>query len=102
MLIPVGITEVLESHSQPLSNEELYNLAQQLTEEDEDEKDRGPKKCRRRTVLIFFPLSIWQLKSYVIPTLTGNALEVENIFQTGVEIMNTFSYLLAYFTFFKK
>ena len=25
---PVGITAVLESHSQPLSNEELYDLAQ--------------------------------------------------------------------------
>jgi len=30
---PVGITEVLESHSQPLSNEELYDLAQQLIEQ---------------------------------------------------------------------
>ena len=43
---PVGITEVLESHSQPLSNEELYDLAQQFTEqqkEDEDEEDRGTK-----------------------------------------------------------
>ena len=43
----MGNTEVLESHSQPLSNEELYDLAQQLTEqqkEDEDEEDRGPKK----------------------------------------------------------
>ena len=29
---PVGITEVLESQSQPLSNEELYDLAQ-LTEQ---------------------------------------------------------------------
>jgi len=25
---PVGITEILESHSQPLSNEEFYDLAQ--------------------------------------------------------------------------
>jgi len=42
----VGITEVLESHSQPLSTEELYDLAQQLNEqqkEDEDEEDRGTK-----------------------------------------------------------
>jgi len=30
---PVDITEVSESHSQPLSNEELLDLAQQLTEE---------------------------------------------------------------------
>ena len=44
---PVGITEVLESHSQPLSTEELYDLAQQLTEqqkEDEDEEDLGTKE----------------------------------------------------------
>ena len=41
---PVGITEVLESHSQPLSSEEFYDLVQHLTEqqkEDEDEKDHG-------------------------------------------------------------
>jgi len=30
---PVGITEVLESHSQPVSTDELYDLAQQLTEQ---------------------------------------------------------------------
>jgi len=30
---PMDITEVLESHSQPLSNEELYDLAQQLIEQ---------------------------------------------------------------------
>jgi len=30
---PMGITEVLESHSQPLSSEGLYNLAQQLIEQ---------------------------------------------------------------------
>jgi len=44
---PVGITEVLESHSQPLSNEELYDLAQQVTEqqnEDENKEDRGTKE----------------------------------------------------------
>jgi len=45
----VGIIEVLESHSQPLSNEELYDLVQQLTEqqkEDEDEEDRGTKEMQ--------------------------------------------------------
>ena len=45
----VCITEVLESHSQPLSNEELYDVAQQLTEkqkEDEDEEDRGTKEMQ--------------------------------------------------------
>jgi len=39
----------LEGHSQPLSNEELYDLAQQLTEqqkEDEDEEDRGTKEMQ--------------------------------------------------------
>ena len=48
---PVGIIEVLESHSQPLSNEELHNLAQQLTEqqkEDEDGKGRGTKEMQTK------------------------------------------------------
>ena len=48
---PVGITEVLESHSQPMSNEELYDLAQQLIEqqkEDEDEEDRGTKAIQTK------------------------------------------------------
>ena len=48
---PVGITDVLESHSQPLFNEELYDLAQQLTEqqkEDEDEEDRGTKEMQTK------------------------------------------------------
>jgi hypothetical protein len=43
---PVGITEVVESHSQSMFNEELYDLAHQLTKqqkEDEDEEDRGTK-----------------------------------------------------------
>ena len=33
-----------------------------------------PKKCTQRTLLIFFPLQIWQLKSYVISTLAGTQL----------------------------
>ena len=48
---PVGITEVLESHSQPLSNEELYDLVQQFTEqrkEDDDEEDRGTKAMQTK------------------------------------------------------
>ena len=56
---PVGITEVLESHSQPLSNEELHDLAQKLIEqekEDEDEGDRGTKAVQTKDLLIFFPL----------------------------------------------
>ena len=49
----MGITELLESHSQPLSNEELYDLAQQLTEqrkEDEDEEDSGTKEMQMKEV----------------------------------------------------
>ena len=45
------ITEVLESHSQPLSNEELYDLAWTLTErqkKDEDEEDRGTKEMQTK------------------------------------------------------
>ena len=48
---PMGITEVLESHSWPLSNEELYGLAQHLNEkqkEDEDEEDRGTKAMQTK------------------------------------------------------
>ena len=73
---PVGITEVSESHSQPTSNEELHDLAQQLTEqqkEDEDEEGRGTKAMQTKDLLIFFPLYIWQLKSYMISILNGNA-----------------------------
>ena len=45
----MGITEVLQSNSKPLSNEELYDLAQQLTEqekEDDDEEERGTKEMQ--------------------------------------------------------
>ena len=48
---PVGITEVLESHTQSLSNEELYDLAQQLTEqqkEEEDEEGCGTKEMQTK------------------------------------------------------
>jgi len=38
---PLGITDVLESHSQPLSNEELYDLTQQLTEQQKEDEDGG-------------------------------------------------------------
>jgi len=47
---PLGITEVLESHSLPLSNE-FYDLARQLTEqqkEDEDGEDRETKEMQRK------------------------------------------------------
>ena len=40
----VGITEVLKSNSLPLSNEEISDLAQQLTEQQkEHEDDRATK-----------------------------------------------------------
>ena len=54
----LGITKVLESQSQPLSNEEFYDLAHQLTEqqkEDEDE-DRGTKALQTKDLLTIFPL----------------------------------------------
>jgi len=44
-------TRALESHSQPLHEEELYDLVQQLTEkqkEDEDEEDRGTKEMQTK------------------------------------------------------
>ena len=47
----VGITEVLETHSQPLSNEELHELPHKLTEqqkEDEDEEDHGNKEMHTK------------------------------------------------------
>ena len=56
---PVGITEVLESHSQPLSNEELYDLAQKLTEqqkEDEDEEDHGTKEMQMMDLTDILPV----------------------------------------------
>jgi len=41
----VGITEILESHSHPLSNAELYDLVQQLTEQQKEDEDEEPEKC---------------------------------------------------------
>ena len=57
---PMGITELLESHSQPLSNEEIYELDQQLTEqqkEDENVQDRGIK-CNADEGLAVIPSAI--------------------------------------------
>ena len=54
---PMGITGVLGSHSQPLANAELHDLAQNLTEqqkEDEDEVDRGTKTMQTNGLLMFF------------------------------------------------
>jgi len=73
---PVGITEVLESHSQPLSNEELYDLAQQVTEqqkEDEDEEDRGTKAMQTKGLTDDLSAIYMAAESYVISTLTGKA-----------------------------
>ena len=71
---PVRITEVLGSHLQPLSNEELYDLAQQLTEQqkaDEDE-DNGTKEMQAKGLTDIFPAIDMHLKSYVMSTLTRN------------------------------
>jgi len=54
---PLGFTGVLESHSKPLSNEELHDLAPKLTEqqkEDEDKVDRGTKAMQTNDLLMFF------------------------------------------------
>ena len=54
---PVGITEVLESHCQPLSTEEPYELAQQVTEQqkkDEDEEDCGTKEIQMKDLTDIF------------------------------------------------
>jgi len=51
---PLDVTEVLESHSQPLSNKELFDLDQQLTEqqkEDEDKEDRGTKAMQMQNLI---------------------------------------------------
>ena len=69
---PVGITEGLESNSQPMSNEEICDLAQQLTEqqkEDEDEDDRGTKAMP----IDFFSAIDMAAESYVISTLNGKS-----------------------------
>jgi len=50
---PVVITEVLESHSQPLSNEVLYELAQKLTEQQKEnvhEGDCGTKELQTKNL----------------------------------------------------
>jgi hypothetical protein len=46
MLIP-WVSRRLESHSQPLSNEELYELTEQQ-KEDEDEDNRGNKEMQKK------------------------------------------------------
>jgi hypothetical protein len=73
---PVVITKVLENHSQPLSNEELCDLAQQLTEQqegDEDEEHRGTKEMQTKN-LTGIPSTTNMAAEYcVISILTGNA-----------------------------
>ena len=54
MLILWDINGVLESHSQSLSNEELYDSAQHLTEqqkEDEGKEDRGTKEMQTKDLI---------------------------------------------------
>ena len=70
----MGITEVLESHSQPLSNEEHYDLAQQLTKqqkEDED-KDRGTKEMQTKDLSDILSSIDTAAEKLCISTLTGN------------------------------
>jgi hypothetical protein len=43
----VGITEVLKSHSQPMSNKELRDLTEQQNEV-EDKEDRGTKQMETK------------------------------------------------------
>jgi len=72
---PMGISEVSESHSQPLSNEELHDLAQQLTEqqrEDKDEEDRGTKEMQTKELTDILSTINMAAESYMISTLTGN------------------------------
>ena len=79
---PVSINEVLESHSQPLSNEELYDLAQQLTEqqkEDADEEDRGTKAMQTTGLTDNISAIDMAAGSYVISTLTGK----EDLYRKG-------------------
>jgi hypothetical protein len=58
----VGITEVLESHSQLVSNEESYDLAQQLTEElKEDENREGRETKGMQTKDLFVILSVIEM-----------------------------------------
>jgi len=71
----VGITNVLESHSQPLSNEEHYDLAQQLTEQQkeyEDKEDRGTKEMQTKDLSdVLFSIDM-AVEKLCISTLTGN------------------------------
>jgi hypothetical protein len=72
----VVITEVVESHSQPLFNEELYDLAQQLTQqqkEDEEEEDCGTRKMLAKDCTDILSAIDMALKSYVMSTLIENA-----------------------------
>ena len=72
---PMGITEVLESHSQPLYSEELYDLVLQLTEQqkaDEDEEGHGTKAMQTKD-LTDIPSAIdMAAEKFCISTLTGN------------------------------
>ena len=55
---PMGIREIFESHFQPLSSEELYDLAQQFTEqqkEDEDEEACGTKTKQTKDLTDILP-----------------------------------------------
>jgi len=72
---PMGTTEVLESHSQPLSNEEHYDLAQQLTEqqkENGDKEDCGTKEMQTKDLSDILSSIDTAAEKFCISTLTGN------------------------------
>ena len=79
---PLGFTGVLESHSKPLSNEELHDLAPKLTEqqkEDEDKVDRGTKAMQTTGLTDNISAIDMAAGSYVISTLTGK----EDLYRKG-------------------
>jgi len=69
-------TRALESHSQPLSKEELYDLAQQSTEkqkEDEDEEDRGTKEMQTKDLTDILSATDMAAEKLCDIDLTGKA-----------------------------
>jgi len=72
MLI-LGASLKFYSHSQPLSIEELYDLAQQLTEQQkEDEDECGTKEMQTKDLTDILSATDTAGGNYVILTLTGN------------------------------
>jgi len=69
-------SQKFQSHSKPLSNEELYDLAQQLTEqqkEDEDEEDRGTKEMQTKDLTDILSATDMAAEKLCDIDLTGKA-----------------------------